>query len=80
MNNQYKLQNTQIANETFALGIDINLVQINNLLIDLFIYSSDYWTRRPNRLTDYLKNMVGEDDGGDKFLPHNSYTLPVYIF
>jgi|TARA_B100000929_G_scaffold80596_1_gene62932 hypothetical protein len=23
--------------------------------------------------------MVGEDDGGDKFLPHNSYTLPVYI-
>ncbi|HJN97647.1 MAG TPA: hypothetical protein QGF51_01600 [Candidatus Marinimicrobia bacterium] len=37
MNNQYKLKNTQIANETFALGIDINLVQINNLLIDLFI-------------------------------------------
>ena len=31
MNNQYKLQNTQIANEPFALGMDINL------LIDLLI-------------------------------------------
>ncbi len=37
MNNQYKLQNTQIANEPFALGMDINLLQINNLIIDLLI-------------------------------------------
>ena len=37
MNNQYKLQNTQIANERFAVGIDINLLQINSLLIDLLI-------------------------------------------
>ena len=37
MNNQYKLENTQIANEPFAFGIDINLLQINNLLIDLLI-------------------------------------------
>ena len=37
MNNQDKLQNTQIANEPFAVGIDINLLQINSLLIDLLI-------------------------------------------
>ena len=37
MNNQYKLQHTQIAIEPFALGMDINLLQINNLLIDLLI-------------------------------------------
>jgi len=37
MNNQYKLQNIQIANEPFSAGIDINLLQINSLLIDLLI-------------------------------------------
>ena len=37
MNNQYKLQNTQIANEPFAAGIDINLLQISEQLIDLLI-------------------------------------------
>ena len=37
MNNQYKLQNTQIANGRFALGMDINLLQINSLFIDLLI-------------------------------------------